>query len=167
MTPIYATSTYVQTAPASIRALNIPDLKIQLVSRTSAASQILKADPVASHSHPGSPQCPPSWNFSIRAIMSSQATTLYGGTYRLFERVRKRSSGLNFTSSTCRTPLQSVTPSAKDADDLGRNSVNPLLKLIDLEAIGSIRKERGILAVADNTFASPYLQRPSSSDSTS
>jgi cystathionine gamma-lyase len=86
---------------------------------------------------------------------------LYGGTRRLFERVRKRSAGLNFT----------YIPFAH-ADDLQHalqadtrmiwveSPSNPLLKLVDLEAVASIARARNIISVADNTFASPWVQRP-------
>jgi cystathionine beta-lyase/cystathionine gamma-synthase len=86
---------------------------------------------------------------------------LYGGTRRLFERVRKRSAGLRFTY----VPLDR-------ADELERalqpdtrmvwaeSPSNPLLKLVDLEAVARVARARGILTVADNTFASPWVQRP-------
>lgn len=86
---------------------------------------------------------------------------LYGGTYRLFERVRKRSSGLQFTfldMSDAAAVRNAVTPKTRMI--WVETPSNPLLKIIDLGAIGSIARERGILAVADNTFASPFLQRP-------
>jgi cystathionine gamma-lyase len=86
---------------------------------------------------------------------------LYGGTYRLFERVRRKSAGLDFSY---------VDPANLDAV---KNAIrantrmiwvetpsNPLLKLADLPALARIAKDRGLLAVADNTFATPYLQRP-------
>ncbi|MDP3813686.1 PLP-dependent aspartate aminotransferase family protein [Pseudomonas sp.] len=87
---------------------------------------------------------------------------LYGGTYRLFERVRKASAGLQV----------SYVPADADAATLAaalrpetrmiwvETPTNPTLKLCDLAMVGQLGRARGILTVADNTFASPYLQRP-------
>ena len=86
---------------------------------------------------------------------------LYGGSYRLFERVRRRSAGLDF--------------SYHDPNDLAglearirpntrliwmESPSNPLLRLADLAAIAALAKRRGLLTAIDNTFASPYCQRP-------
>jgi cystathionine gamma-lyase len=86
---------------------------------------------------------------------------LYGGTYRLFERVRKRTTGLSVTyldfldykkveeAITSQTKMIWIeTPS------------NPLLKLVDLAQIAELGKKHNLITVCDNTFASPYLQQP-------
>lgn len=86
---------------------------------------------------------------------------LYGGTYRLFERVRKHSMKLEFT-------YVDVNDEAKLAAALQPNTkmiwvetpTNPLLKLVDLEKVAAFAKKHGLLSVCDNTFASPYIQRP-------
>jgi cystathionine gamma-lyase len=86
---------------------------------------------------------------------------LYGGTFRLFERVRKRSAGLEFTFADLAKPgaLESaVKPNTKLI--WVETPSNPLLKLVDLRAIADFARSRGILTVSDNTFATPYLQRP-------
>ena len=86
---------------------------------------------------------------------------LYGGTYRLFERVRKRSSGLDFSFvdlSDIAAVEAAITPKTKMI--WAETPTNPLLKLVDLEAIAALGRKHGILTVADNTFASPYVQRP-------
>ena len=86
---------------------------------------------------------------------------LYGGTFRLFDRVRRRSANLDFT-------YVDLT----DAKDLERaikpntrmvwieTPSNPLLKLIDLDAIAKIARKRKLISVSDNTFATPWIQRP-------
>ncbi len=86
---------------------------------------------------------------------------LYGGTFRLFERVRKRSAGLAFSFVDMSDPA-SVRAAVQPKTRMlwVETPSNPLLKLIDLEAIGDIAKEHSLLAVADNTFATPYVQRP-------
>jgi cystathionine gamma-lyase len=86
---------------------------------------------------------------------------LYGGTYRLFERVRARSAGqaLTFVDlSTIDAIAAALTP--RTALVWVESPSNPLLKLADLAAIARLCRGRGILAVADNTFASPWVQRP-------
>jgi cystathionine gamma-lyase len=86
---------------------------------------------------------------------------LYGGTFRLFERVRKQSAGLSFDfidKSDIANVERAITPRTKMI--WIETPTNPLLKLADLGAIAALAKKRGILTVADNTFASPYVQRP-------
>ena len=86
---------------------------------------------------------------------------LYGGSFRLFERVRRRSAGLEFSFvdlSDLVAVEAAITPKTKLI--WAETPTNPLLKLADLAAIAGIAKAHGILCAADNTFASPYCQRP-------
>ena len=86
---------------------------------------------------------------------------LYGGSYRLFELVRKRSAGLKFSfvdMSDVAKIEAAITPKTKMI--WVETPTNPLLKLADLAAIAALAKKRSIITVADNTFASPYNQRP-------
>jgi cystathionine gamma-lyase len=86
---------------------------------------------------------------------------LYGGSFRLFERVRKRSAGLAFDfvdMSDVANVERAITPKTKMI--WVETPTNPLLKLADLEAIAALAKKRGIITCSDNTFASPYVQRP-------
>ncbi|MBO9688927.1 MAG: PLP-dependent transferase [Mitsuaria chitosanitabida] len=86
---------------------------------------------------------------------------LYGGSYRLFERVRKRSAGLQVTyvdSSNPENVRAALRPETKMI--WIETPSNPLLKLTDLAAVAKIAREHGALAIADNTFASPWSQRP-------
>lgn len=86
---------------------------------------------------------------------------LYGGTYRLFENVRKRSSGLEFTFVDM-TNLNEVEKAIQTKTKLIwiETPTNPLLKLTDLVAISQLAKKHDCLTVVDNTFATPILQRP-------
>ena len=86
---------------------------------------------------------------------------LYGGSFRLFERVRKRSAGLAF-DFVDKTDIANVERALRPETKMiwVETPTNPLLKLADLEAIARLAKSRGILTVSDNTFASPYVQRP-------
>ncbi|HHE1439115.1 TPA: PLP-dependent aspartate aminotransferase family protein [Yersinia enterocolitica subsp. palearctica] len=86
---------------------------------------------------------------------------LYGGTYRLLEKVRSRTAGLRVTyvSPADTAALeQAILPDTKMI--WVETPTNPLLKLADLTAIAAIAKKHQLISVADNTFASPYIQRP-------
>jgi cystathionine gamma-lyase len=86
---------------------------------------------------------------------------LYGGSYRLFENVRKRSAGLEVS-------FVDLTDSAALAAAIKPNTrllwvetpTNPLLKLVDLSAVAAIARKHGLISVCDNTFATPFVQRP-------
>jgi cystathionine gamma-lyase len=86
---------------------------------------------------------------------------MYGGTFRLFERVRRRSAGLTF-SYVDMTDSANIRAAANSRTKLiwVETPSNPMLKLIDLEQVAKIAGQIGAVAVADNTFASPYVQRP-------
>jgi cystathionine gamma-lyase len=86
---------------------------------------------------------------------------LYGGTYRLLARVRQRSAGLSFTLVDMADP-EAVERAIRPETRLLwiETPSNPMLKLIDLAAIAGIARRHGIIAAADNTFASPIVQRP-------
>jgi cystathionine beta-lyase/cystathionine gamma-synthase len=86
---------------------------------------------------------------------------LYGGTYRLFENVRKRSAGIAFTFVDF-TDLEAVKAAIQPNTRLIwlETPTNPMLKLIDLEQLAKIARAHHLLSVVDNTFATPILQRP-------
>ena len=161
MTPIYQTSTYVQESPGRhkgydyARSINptrcayercVADLESgtrgwAFASGSAAIATILETIDSGSH------------------IVASD--DLYGGTYRLFEKVRRRSANLDFT-------FVDLT-NAEDLEKALRPNTrmvwvetpsNPLLKLIDLEAVAKIARQHNVISVSDNTFASPWIQRP-------
>ncbi len=161
MTPIYATSTYVQDSPGQHRGFDY--------SRTSNPTRLAYERCVADleGGHAG---------FAFASGMAATASVLelldhgshiiamddlYGGTYRLFENVRRRSAGLEFSFVDLSQP-------GAAADALQGNTrmiwvespSNPLLKLVDLQQIAAFAREHGLLSVMDNTFATPMLQRP-------
>ena len=161
MTPIYATSTYVQSSPGVHKGYEysrtqnptrmayercIADLECgtrgyAFASGLAATSTILDLLDTGSHVVAGD--------------------DLYGGTFRLFERVRRRSAGLDFTFTDLAKP-GALEAAVKPNTRLiwVETPSNPLLKLVDLRAIADFARSRGILTVSDNTFATPYLQRP-------
>lgn len=161
MVPIYATSTYVQKSPGVhqgyeySRSQNptrmayercVADLEggrqgYAFASGLAAASTVL--DLLDSGSH-------------VIAM-----DDLYGGTYRLFERVRRRSAGLDFSfidlndGAALKAALKPNTRMI-----WAETPTNPMLKLVDLAKIGAFARKHGLILVVDNTFCSPMLQRP-------
>jgi cystathionine gamma-lyase len=89
------------------------------------------------------------------------ADDLYGGSFRLFDKVRRRSAGLQF-SFVDLSDLAAVEAAIRPNTRLIwiETPTNPMLKLADLEAVATLGKKHGVLTAADNTFASPYVQRP-------
>lgn len=86
---------------------------------------------------------------------------MYGGTNRLFNRVRKRSAGIEFSFIDV-TVDDNMQEALKDNTKMlwVESPSNPMLRVVDLEKIAKFAKKHGIIAVIDNTFASPYLQNP-------
>ncbi|MYM74538.1 aminotransferase class I/II-fold pyridoxal phosphate-dependent enzyme [Duganella sp. FT134W] len=161
MPPIYATSTFVQESPGVHKGLDygrshnptrwalercVADLEsgaqgFAFASGLAAISTVMELADAGSHIIAGD--------------------DMYGGTYRLFERVRRRSAGHQFTYVDLTNPdnlLAAIKPETKMV--WVETPTNPMLKLADLQAIANICRERGIIAIADNTFASPIVQRP-------
>lgn len=86
---------------------------------------------------------------------------LYGGSYRLFERVRHKSAGLDF-SYVDLSDVSKLEAAIRPETRLIwiETPTNPLLKLVDLEAVATVARKHGIITACDNTFCSPYIQRP-------
>jgi cystathionine gamma-lyase len=161
MTPIYATSTYAQESPGVHKGYEYA----RTHNPTRAAFERCIAD------LEGGTQ-----GFAFASGLSATATVLdcldhgahvvssddlYGGTRRLLERVRRRSAGLDITYVDL-TQLEELERALRPETRLiwVETPTNPLLKLVDLEAVAAIARKRGIWIAADNTFASPYVQRP-------
>jgi cystathionine gamma-lyase len=161
MVPIYATSTYAQESPGVHKGFEysrshnptryafercVADLEsgvkgYAFASGLAAIGTILELLDAGAH-----------------VIASSD---LYGGSFRLFDKVRKRSAGLTFSFvdlADMAAVEAAVTPKTRLI--WVETPTNPMLRLADLEALAALAKSRGILIAADNTFASPYCQRP-------
>src|SRR5688500_737298 len=161
MPPIYTTSTYAQSSPGVHKGYDysrtanptrgawercIADLEsgvrgFALASGMAATSTLLELLDTGSH---------------IVAM-----DDLYGGTFRLFERVRKRSAGLEITFANLADPKAleaAVRPNTKMI--WIETPTNPTLRLVDIAQVAELARKRGILTVVDNTFASPWVQRP-------
>ena len=161
MPPIYANSTYLQDSPGVHKGLDygrshnptrwalercVADLEggskaFAFASGLAAISATLELLDAGSH------------------IVSGN--DIYGGTFRLFERVRRRSAGHEF-SFVDLTDIGAIEAALRPETRMVwiETPSNPLLRLADLEAIARLCRSRGILCVADNTFASPRIQRP-------
>lgn len=161
MTPIYATSTYVQSSPGVHRGYEysrtqnptrmayercIADLEggrqgYAFASGLAAAGTVLELLDSGSH---------------VIAM-----DDLYGGSYRLFERVRRRSAGLDFSFidlNDAAALKAALKPNTRMV--WAETPTNPMLKLVDLAKVGAFAKKHGLIFVVDNTFCSPMLQRP-------
>ena len=161
MTPIYQTSTYVQAGPGEHQGFEY--------SRTHNPTRFAYEDCIANLESGVR-------GFAFASGMAATSTILelldsgdhvvamddlYGGTFRLFHRVRERSANLKFDFvdlSDAANLDKAIRPETKMI--WVETPTNPMLKLADLEAIAKIAKARGLVAVCDNTFASPWAQRP-------
>jgi len=161
MTPIFATSTYVQKSPGDhqgweySRSHNptrdayekcIADLEggirgLAFASGMAAASTILELLDAGDHVVAGD--------------------DLYGGSFRLFHNVRERSANLRFTFAQIEDPDKLRSAIRPDTRLVWLETpTNPMLKIADIAASAQIAHEHGALLVVDNTFATPMLQRP-------
>ncbi|WP_295912537.1 cystathionine gamma-synthase [uncultured Xanthomonas sp.] len=161
MPPIYATSTYAQSSPGEHQGFEY--------SRTHNPTRFAYERCVAALEGG-------SRGFAFASGMAATATVielldsgshviamddLYGGSYRLFERVRKRTAALEFGFVDLTDPAAfeaAIRPTTKMV--WIETPTNPMLKIVDIAAIAAIARKHGLLVVVDNTFASPLLQRP-------
>jgi cystathionine gamma-lyase len=161
MPPIYATSTYVQSSPGVHKGYEY--------SRTANPTRDALQASVANLEGGAA-------GFAFSSGLAASATIvdlldsgshivamhdLYGGSYRLFENVRKRSAGheISFVDLTDPSALEAaLRPNTRMI--WVETPTNPLLKIVDLRAVSAVARKRGIMAVCDNTFATPYLQNP-------
>ena len=161
MPPIYATSTYAQSSPGVHQGFEY--------SRTHNPTRFAYERCVAALEGG-------SRGFAFASGMAATSTLLelldsgdhviamddiYGGTYRLFERVRRRSANLDF-SFVDLTDLAAFEAAIQPGTKLVwiETPTNPMLKIVDIQAVAAIAHKHGLRVVVDNTFASPILQRP-------
>jgi len=161
MPPIYATSTYVQESPGVHKGFEYSRTQ----NPTRFAYERCIAD-LESGTHGLAFASGMATTATILELLDSGShivamDDLYGGTRRLFSGVRERSAGLEF-SYVDLCDLDAAEKAIRSDTRLVwiETPTNPLLKIVDLAAIVEIAKRRGALVVADNTFATPYLQRP-------
>jgi len=161
MTPIYATSTYAQTSPGEHKGFDYARTR----NPTRDALEACLAELEGGHS-----------GFAFASGMAAIGTVLelldtgahvvamddlYGGSYRILERVRKRSAGIKATFtdlSDLQNFEKAITPQTRMV--WVESPTNPMLKVVDLAAIAKVARKHKIISVCDNTFASPWIQRP-------
>src|SRR4051812_27830951 len=161
MMPIYQTSTYVQESPGKHKGYdysrsinptrsayercvaNLEGGTRGWAFASGLAAMATALDALASGSH---------------IVVSDD---LYGGTFRLFERVRRRSANLDFTFIDMTDP-ESVERAMRSNTRMVwiETPSNPLLKIIDVAAVAKIARKHNAISISDNTFASPWIQRP-------
>ena len=161
MMPIYATSTYVQQSPGVNKGYDYARTKNPTRMAFERCIADLEGGSAAFAFASGLAAISTSLECLDQGSHVISVDDLYGGSRRLFERVRKRSMGIEVSY------LDLSDPDAIEAEIRPNTRLvwvetptNPLLKLVDLERVAAIAKKRGIWAAADNTFASPYVQRP-------
>ncbi len=161
MTPIYTSSTYVQESPGVHKGYDYS----RSINPTRKALETCIADLEGS-----------SYGYAFSSGMSATSTVLelldsgdhvismddlYGGTYRLFENVRKRSAGLDFTFCDLSDQTQLENALKENSKMIWvETPTNPLLKIADLRAIADFALQHGLISVCDNTFCSPFIQNP-------
>jgi len=161
MMPIYATSTYVQASPGVHKGYEY--------SRTQNPTRMAYERCIADLESG-------TRGFAFASGMAATATVLelldhgahivasddlYGGTYRLFTRVRERSAGLSVSYVDLRDERALAAAIRPETRMIWiETPSNPMLKLVNLALVAALGRARGILTVADNTFASPFVQRP-------
>lgn len=161
MTPIYATSTYVQESPGVHKGYEY--------SRTQNPTRMAYERCVADLEGGAA-------GFAFASGLAAAATTLelldtgshviamddlYGGSYRLFDKVRRRSAGLDF-SFVDLNDTAALKAALKPNTRMiwAETPTNPMLKLVDLAKVSAFARTHGLILVVDNTFCSPMLQRP-------
>ena len=160
ITPIYQTSTYVQEGLGQHKGFEY--------GRTQNPTRLALERNIAAIEHGVAGFAFASGMAAIDALLTRLESgdhlvvsdNTYGGTFRLFERVRRK-FGLDFTYvDTSR--LETIEPAitAKTKYLFIETPTNPMLRITDLAAAAEIAHRHGVRVIVDNTFASPYVQRP-------
>jgi cystathionine gamma-lyase len=161
MTPIYLSSTYVQESPGVHKGFDYARTRNPTRDALQAALANLENGTAA---------------FAFASGMAASSTLidlldakshlvashdLYGGSYRLFEKIRKRSAGLEVSFVNLGDPSAfeaAIRPNTRMV--WMESPTNPMLNLVDIAAVAALARKRGIISVCDNTFATPFIQRP-------
>jgi cystathionine gamma-lyase len=161
MTPIYLSSTYVQESPGVHKGFDYARTRNPTRDAVQAALANLENGSAA---------------FAFASGMAASSTLidlldakshlvashdLYGGSYRLFEKIRKRSAGLEVSFVNLAEPSAfeaAIRPNTRMV--WMESPTNPMLNLVDIAAVAALARKRGIISVCDNTFATPFIQRP-------
>jgi cystathionine gamma-lyase len=161
MTPIYATSTYAQSSPGEHKGYDYARTRNPTRDALEACVAALEGGAAG---------------FAFASGMAAIGTVLelldsgshvvamddlYGGSYRILERVRKRSANMRASFvdlSDVANFEKAITPATRMV--WVETPTNPMLKIVDLAAVAAVARKRNLISVCDNTFASPWIQRP-------
>lgn len=161
MVPIYATSTYAQQSPGLHKGFEYA--RSQNPTRFAFERAVADLESGAAGFAFASGLAAIATVFDLLDAGSHIVATddIYGGTFRLIDKVRRRSAGLK-VDFTDFTDLAAVEAAIRPETKLLwiETLTNPLLKVVDLEAMVALAKRNGLITVADNTFCSPYTLRP-------
>ena len=161
MTPIYATSTYAQSSPGEHTGYDYARTRNPTRDALQGCLAGLESGEAAFAFSSGMAAIGTVLELLDTGAHLVAMDDLYGGTYRILEKVRKRSAGLQTSFvdlSSAENLEKAIRPDTRMV--WVESPTNPLLKLVDLEAIAALARKRGLVSVCDNTFASPYVQRP-------
>ncbi|HEV7226951.1 MAG TPA: cystathionine gamma-synthase [Brevundimonas sp.] len=161
MTPIYATSTYAQESPGVNKGYEYARGKNPTREAFEACLADLEGGTQAFGFASGMAATSTALELLDAGSHIVTGDDLYGGSWRLFERVRRRSAGLDFTyvdMANLTNVEASITPKTRMI--WAETPTNPLMKLADIQGLSRIAKAHGLILVVDNTFATPWSQQP-------
>jgi cystathionine gamma-lyase len=161
MMPIYATSTFVQQSPGVHKGFDYARTKNPTRMAFERCVADLEGGNVACAFASGLAAIATVLECFDGGMHVVASDDLYGGSRRLFERVKRRTMNIDVTYVDM-SDASRIEPAIRPDTKLiwVETPTNPLLKLVDLERVAAIGRQRGIVTAADNTFASPYVQRP-------
>jgi len=161
MTPIYATSTYAQSSPGEHKGYDYARTRNPTRDALEACLAELEGGQAGFAFASGMAAIGTVLELLDSGSHVVAMNDLYGGSYRILERVRKRSANLS-ASFVDLTSLQAFEDAIRPETRMVwvETPTNPLLKIVDLEAVAAIARKRRLISVCDNTFASPWIQRP-------
>ena len=161
MVPIYATSTYGQQSPGVHKGFEYARSQNPTRFAFERAVADLESGTAAFAFASGLAAIGTVFELLDAGAHIVATDDIYGGTFRLLERVRKRTAGfkVDFVDFT---DLAAVEAAIRPETRLlwVETPTNPMIKIVDLEGVAAIARKHGVLSVADNTFCSPYIQRP-------
>ena len=161
MTPIYATSTYAQSSPGEHKGFDYARTRNPTRDALEACVAELESGKAGFAFASGMAAIGTVLELLDSGSHVVAMNDLYGGSYRILERVRKRSANLS-ASFVDLTSLQAFENAIRPETRMVwvETPTNPLLKIVELEAVAAIARKRRLISVCDNTFASPWIQRP-------
>ncbi len=161
MTPIYATSTYAQESPGVNKGYEYARGKNPTREAFEACIADLEGGVQAFGFASGMAATSTALELLDAGSHIVTGDDLYGGSWRLFERVRRRSMGLDFAYVDL-SDLAAVEAAITDKTKMlwVETPTNPLMKIADIAALSRIARAHGLLLVVDNTFATPFCQQP-------